>query len=1078
MKIVFLEAAVPLTKQYTKTANGVTKTPYPFVWEFTSHEEQFSNLSQLEALLKKHSALNHCALKGVIDHPLVKESRAGSTDSNSTTEWLVLDLDGLPDNIEVKTSGDTSTTIPLTIDLFLEEMGLGNISYIVQWSASYGVNDQKLRAHVFMLLDKPYAAPLIKQWLIQKNHEVPLLNQSMGLTKTGNSISWPLDISACQNDKLIYIAPPVLKGIKDPMGKEPRIKLVKKKFDLVQFDSVINSSAKNRELNHKKISELREISGLPARKYKYKVVGSQEVMLQPDESVITDMKVERGFVYFNLNGGDSWAYYHPENKPDYILNFKGEPAYLTKELLPDYWQQLTNSGSSTRQSSDGVLYLAFLDRRTGVYWRGTYDQTTDNLDINPAKNETQLRHFAKQYGVPIGDFVPEWDLVFDPTDLVRVDVQNRVVNRFQPSSYMLNAGKPPKSIPPTIAKVINHALGNDKDILDHFINWLATIVQTRNRTRTAWVLHGTEGCLAGDTVIEFSRGKRNGGRPLTIKQAYEKWSGTYKLGQGMGKSWQQGVTTRAKAVKDGMTIGYHEVYDIVEAGVKQLYKLTASNGRSIRVTDIHPFMRPDGSFTELKDLKPGDEIVFEGTHNTPHYRGGRRARETVYSVRHHPHAWKQMVGGKNYKRIHRARLVYEAHMNGITYEEMLDIVRNDAERAKQLHYLPSTDIVHHRDEDPMNDALDNLVAIDKANHDAHHAKEVGLGTITTRIVKVKSITPDKIEMTYDMTMKAPYQNYIANGFAVHNTGKGVLISKILKPMFGNHVATRRMEELSEKYNQFMENSFIVFVDEVQTRALQNEQGVMAKLRNFITEETVPIRQMYSNGIETPNYTNWIFSSNMPDPVSIKKGDRRFNVGKYQPDRLYLTDEEVDVKLGKEVQAFYNYLHNYKADFELAGRIIESHDRDILISISENSVDTVGNAMMEGKFDFLLDQMPTDDSHKRNAASTNRVADYTAALVSVIRRTDPLNGKCNITREELRTIFDYCVGNMPTSPNKFTSLLKHHRIHLEPVWIDGRTVRGMKVQWKDYKDFKTYLEKNLGVAPQVAKPAAKKAKATA
>lgn len=803
MKIVFLEAAVPLTKQYTKTANGVTKTPYPFVWEFTSHEEQFSNLSQLEALLKKHSALNHCALKGVIDHPLVKESRAGSTDSNSTTEWLVLDLDGLPDNIEVKTSGDTSTTIPLTIDLFLEEMGLGNISYIVQWSASYGVNDQKLRAHVFMLLDKPYAAPLIKQWLIQKNHEVPLLNQSMGLTKTGNSISWPLDISACQNDKLIYIAPPVLKGIKDPLGKEPRIKLIKKKFDLVQFDSAINSSAKNRELNHKKISELREISGLPARKYKYKVVGSQEVMLQPDESVITDMKVERGFVYFNLNGGDSWAYYHPENKPDYILNFKGEPAYLTKELLPDYWQQLTNSGSSTRQSSDGVLYLAFLDRRTGVYWRGTYDQTTDNLDINPAKNETQLRHFAKQYGVPIGDFVPEWDLVFDPTDLVRVDVQNRVVNRFQPSTYMLNVGKAPKAIPPTIAKVINHALGNDKDILEHFINWLATIVQTRNRTRTAWVLHGTEG-----------------------------------------------------------------------------------------------------------------------------------------------------------------------------------------------------------------------------------------------------------------------------------TGKGVLISKILKPMFGNHVATRRMEELSEKYNQFMENSFIVFVDEVQTRALQNEQGVMAKLRNFITEETVPIRQMYSNGIETPNYTNWIFSSNMPDPVSIKKGDRRFNVGKYQPDRLFLTDEEVDVKLAKEVQAFYNYLHNYKADFELAGRVIESHDRDILISISENSVDTVGNAMMEGKFDFLLDQMPTDDSHKRNAASTNRVADYTAALVSVIRRTDPLNGKCNITREELRTIFDYCVGNMPASPNKFTSLLKHHRIHLEPVWIDGRTVRGMKVQWKDYKDFKTYLEKNLGVAPQVAKPAAKKAKATA
>lgn len=1077
MKIVFLEAGLPLTKTYTKTPAGITKTPYPFLWEFTSHEEQFNNLSQLEALLKKHAALGHCALKGTIARPLVKESRAGSTDSNATTEWLVLDLDGLPDTIEVTTPGGQTKTMPLTIDLFLDEMGLADISYIVQWSASYGIENQKLRAHVFMLLDKPYAAPLIKQWLIQKNHEVPLLNASMSLTKTGNTISWPLDISACQNDKLIYIAPPVLKGIKDPMGKTPRISLVKKKHDLVVFDRTINTSAKNRELNHKRIAELRDIAGLPNKKIKYKVVGSQEVMLQPDESVITEMKTERGFVYFNLNGGDSWAYYHPENNPDYILNFKGEPAYLTKELLPDYWQQLTNTGSSTRTSSNGLLYLAFCDRRTGVYWRGTYEASTDALDINPAKNETQLRHFAKQYGVPMGDFVPEWDLVFDPSDMVRVDTQNRIVNRFQPTDVMLNVGKAPKAIPPVINKVLTHALGGDKVIVDHFINWVATIVQTRDRTRTAWVLHGTEGCLAGDTVIEFNRGKRNGGRPLTIKEAFQKWTGQYKLGAGRGKSWDLAHTTRAKAVKDGMTVGFHEVYDIVEAGVKQLYKLTASNDRSIRVTDIHPFMRPDGSFTELKDLKPGDEIIVEGTHNTPHYRGGRKPRETVYSVQYHPHAWKQVVGNKDYKRIHRARLVYEAHMNNIPYEEMLDIVRNDPARSQQLRYLPGTDIVHHLDEDPTNDDLSNLVVVDKANHDAHHAKEVGLGTITTRIVKVKSIKADKVEMTYDMTMKAPYQNYIANGFAVHNTGKGILVNKILRPIFGTHIAMRRMEELSEKYNQFMENSFIVFVDEVQTKALQNEQGVMAKLRNFITEETVPIRQMYSNAIEVRNYTNWIFSSNMPDPVSIKRGDRRFNVGKYQPDRLMMTDTEID-KIAKEVQAFYNYLAEYPADYEQAGRIIETADRNILISISENSVDTVGNALINGTFEFFIDQMPTDDSHKRSAQGVNRVAEYTAALKTIMNRTDPMTGKCNVARDELRTLFEYCVGNIPDTPNKFTSLLKHHRIHLEPVWIGNKTVRGMKVQWKDVNAFKSYAVDHFTApaAPTApAKPTSKKAK---
>ena len=769
---------MPLTKTYSKTKSGVTKTPYPFAWEFTSHEEDVLTLSQFEAVLKKHAALGHCALKGTISRPLVKESRAGSTDTSATTEWIVLDLDGLPPTVEIAGQAQPQT---LTVDLLLYEMGLGDISYIVQWSASMGIENQRLRAHVFMQLDKPMAAPLIKQWLIQKNMEVSFLSKSMGLTKTGNTISWPLDVSACQNDKLIYIAPPTLKGIKDPLSGQPRIQLIRRKADKLNLNSTpINTTAKNRELTHKRIADLRDEAGLPPRKIKYKVVGSQEVMLAPDESVITEMKTERGFVYFNLNGGDSWAYYHPENNPDYILNFKSEPAYLTKELLPDYWQQLTGTGSSTRTSSTGLLYLAFCDRRTGVYWRGTYEAATDVLDINPAKNETQLRHFAKQYGVPIGDFVPEWDLVFDPDDMVRVDSQNRMVNKFQPTSIMLNVGKAPKAVPPTINKVLTHALGGDKGIVSHFINWLATIVQTRDRTRTAWVLHGTEG-----------------------------------------------------------------------------------------------------------------------------------------------------------------------------------------------------------------------------------------------------------------------------------TGKGLLINNIIKPMFGSHVSLRRMEELNEKYNHFMEGSFLVFVDEVQTKALQNEQGVMAKLRNFITEETVPIRQMYANAIEVRNYTNWIFSSNMSDPVSIKRGDRRFNVGKYQPIRLEMTDAEVE-KIAKEVQAFYNYLYDYPADFELAGKVIESNDRETLISISENSIDTVGNAVINGDFHFFIDQLPTDESHKRNAMQMNRVTEYVTALKTIMARTTP-DGKCNLAREELRTLFDYCVGNIPTTPNKFTSLLKHHRIHLAPVWVNNKTVRGTQTKWVDVAAFKQYVK---------------------
>lgn len=765
MDLYFLEADVPLTKAYTLQNKALTKTPYPFVWDFTSHHETVTSLKQLESVLQRHAALGHCLLKGKITKPLVRESRAGSTTTNDTTEFVVLDLDGL----DVK-----------SVDDFLQAIGLSDVSYVVQWSASYGVENKLLRAHIFMLLDKPYTAPLLKQLLIQLNHATPLLHDAMTLTKTCNAIRWPLDVSACQNDKLIYIAPPVLQGLKDPMGKTPRIAYVQRAKPHLSITAQINSTDKNRALTHERIQLLRDAMGLPKRKITYRMHGTTEVMVKPDSCVITEMKTERGFVYFNLNGGDSWAYYHPENNPDYIYNFKGEPAYLTKELLPDYWQQL-HSNVNGQITSQGLVHLAFCDRKTSGYWRGTYDTTTDKLELFAAKNETQLRHFAKQVGAPLGDFIPEWDLTFDPNDNVRVDPQNRTINQFVPSPFMLaqSPSKPPTTPPKVIAKIIDNALGSDPNVVQHFYNWLAYIVQRRDRTLTAWVLHGVPG-----------------------------------------------------------------------------------------------------------------------------------------------------------------------------------------------------------------------------------------------------------------------------------TGKGLLGTNILRPLFGQtQVAMRRMEELNEKYNQFMSNSLLVIVDEVQTKALQNERSVMAKLKNFITEEIVPVRSMFANAAEQRNYTNWLFFSNMPDPVAIDKDDRRFNVGRYQPNKLVITQAEVD-QIEKELQAFYHFLLHFPLDADKARSVLHNTDRATMISISESSVDTVADALLSGNFGFFMDELPTDGSYASDTKNFNRVEDYRNVLRKLMARTSP-QGTCPVGREELRVLFDYTVGNMPNTPNKFTSLLKHHRVHMDVVWVDSKSVRGIMTQWQDHKMWKQY-----------------------
>lgn len=504
MLLHFLAAQNALTKKFIRKSDGsVEKVSYLNAYEVTSHEESVTNLQQFLDAVKGHASEGHCLVKGELSRPLIKESRAGSTDTNASTWWVCLDIDGLPPEY--------------TVDELLTLMGLGDTSYILQWSASMGITSDRLRCHVFMMLAKPAAAPLLKQWLVQLNHQTAFLRDNMALTRTNMSVTWGLDITACQNDKLIYIAAPILEGgIRSPLGRKPRYELVNKITTTLVIPGTINTPATNSLLTAARIAELRSAAGLPTRKNTFKTYKDVEVLSKPDEAMVTEMKHERGFVYFNLNGGDSWAYYHPDDNPEVIYNFKGEPNYATKELLPDYYKQAKAHASTNASAEAGVgaylrdpqqpVLLAFRDRKTGVYYHGSYTPDDDSLILDPARTEKQIRDFCMQFGMPMGDYVPIWTQVFDPSGEFRVDVENKTINMFAQTEYMRNVGKrAPKVIPATINKILRHMLANDAAAIQHFLNWCAFIIQKRQRPMTAWVLYGTEGTGKGTFVSRVLR---------------------------------------------------------------------------------------------------------------------------------------------------------------------------------------------------------------------------------------------------------------------------------------------------------------------------------------------------------------------------------------------------------------------------------------------------------------------------------------------------------------------------------------------------------------------------------------------
>lgn len=1034
MDLYFLEAAIPLTK----TISPKGKEPYPMVKNFTSHKERVTSPVELYRAIKDHATLGHCVLKGPLTRPLMNEPRAGTTRSDDQTQWVCLDFDRFETH---------------DIDAQLTAMGIGDISYVLQYSSSHGLPDTEgtISAHVFMLLDHAVNAPMLKAWLMNQN--LTLFRGELRLSRDKNQLSWPLDITTCQNDKLLYIAPPKFVGMKDPLGQN-RIQLITRpnpKLPITRLGErhidALKTDAKEA------LNTLRKAEGLKARTAGTSWTGGKEVLNKPTVASVTGVKDVGEWVRLNLNGGDSWAYCYPKDNFELIYDFKSDAWYKTKELLPGYYQDLKNQQAqlNATPTEDGDLILAFRDLRTATYYNGFWNPALQQLDLYPAKNETQLDHWMRSHGRVIGDFIPVWDMIYEPREDWILDEGAHRINTFRYSEYM-RVTPQHNTEWPQIQSVICHMLATDptSDLYAHFINWFACIYQRKHKPRTAYVCHGIEGCVAGDTIINYSRGHRVAGRPLTIKEAYEKFNGLWKADKvRKGKPWDTSIKTRCRAVKDNMTVGFHEVMRIVQSGEQQLYKLTDEHGNSIRVTHEHPFMRPDGSFTKLCDLKPGDEIIRRGDKNA-HARiikGRNKKRVTIHSIPFHPMATKHIINGKNYKRAHRARLVFEADMNGLTLEEFVKILRTDRLRAALLDYLPPSIIVHHIDEDPSNDALENLTTVDKLDHDKHHAKETGLGTVLTKTVRVKSIVKDKVEMTYDMTMKMPYHNYEANGFIVSNTGKGFFANKIVAPLLGmTNYTSKLTENLKDTFNGFLENKLFVFIDEVDVDDFKEKGLITSKLRNWITEPFISVRHMRRVAEDMPNYAAFFFSSNRPQPVFIPPTDRRYNVGNFQGEQLPRPNEQA---VEAELLKFAEFLAAHKADARLADSIIDTAERQRIKGLALSSAEDTLDQIKKGDIGTLW-LARTDENLLRESGVVNAVTSAAQAYNTLINRlasealVDP---EAVLTRDELLVIMQYNVGpGVPSSPNKFTMFLKHKGIETKRLRKNGQLCYGLAVTW--------------------------------
>ena len=297
---------------------------------------------------------------------------------------------------------------------------------------------------------------------------------------------------------------------------------------------------------------------------------------------------------------------------------------------------------------------------------------------------------------------------------------------------------------------------------------------------------GVWGCIAEGTRIDYRRGARVSarGRSLPIEVLFEKFNNL----KSSTRSWTPGLPTYLQSWDAGTgCIIFNELKGIVDSGVKECIRITTDTG-FVELTEDHPVLIQGGSFRPAGELQPGDVLIVRGsmkvTGSRTRKKHNTKKRVIVEGLKYHPVAWKKIVTDHitgvtySYGRTTRARLVFEARMNNLQYEDYLRILKKSPEVAKTLTYLAAEDDVHHVDENVTNDKLENLMLIPHDRHaqvhwecaSTYHQREF---TRESKIPTIEHVGPKR---TFDVEMREPYPNFaLSSGVIVHNCGKSLSV---------------------------------------------------------------------------------------------------------------------------------------------------------------------------------------------------------------------------------------------------------------------------------------------------------------
>src|SRR5574343_851348 len=554
-----LQGKMRLTKAFN--ADG-SRRNYPMAKTFTSHTKNYLPTKEglqerLHDLLEAASS-GWCMLKGELLEEIKEEPRAGKTARNKKNRSFILDIDGLPIDLNdvigwkeaiEKDKAETPSTGGLKfIDEDKRKLGrhqiialaehiitllpvdLRDYTYFIHASSSMGVYGKNIISlHIEFILDMPMEPSAQKDTLTAWNFGNDTMRSNIQLAANGMSLRYPLDRTVADNSKLLFIGHPTFEDpAHNPIANHNRIILVEKPQILVPTTLVrpklppeaIHAMC----IDH--VKTLRKALGLNIKKtaqHKNVIRGglSMEFLNNPDRMQFDIVDDEGDFVHANVNNGDSAGYYWPKNDPTFVYNFKGEPIFRLQDANPEFYEMVLLEYAEAIRSKKGVRYLIRRNLRadgklhcieldTGA---GVIIQNMTPSDIKTAAD------WAAHYGEIMPESIPFAYIRFDPTtdfvyDIVADEAnpsgrQKEMINTYREcDAYKCapvideviqyeNLYDAMRAKCPATTLLMTHAFGGRPEEVTHFVNWLAFAKQRKRKSGTTWLIHGTQGTGKG-----------------------------------------------------------------------------------------------------------------------------------------------------------------------------------------------------------------------------------------------------------------------------------------------------------------------------------------------------------------------------------------------------------------------------------------------------------------------------------------------------------------------------------------------------------------------------------------------------